>query len=59
MTIPTYPRIETDEPGQFPFYCPYYLLIDMQLGGSWVGQVDPKDLPVEMWVDWVKYYRKR
>lgn len=55
----TYPRIETDEPGQFPFYCPYYLLIDMQLGGSWVGQVDPKDLPVEMWVDWVKYYRKR
>ena len=27
--------------------------------GSWVGAVDPKELPVEMWVDWVKYYEKR
>ena len=55
----TYPRIDTDKEGQFPFYQPYYLLIDMQLGGSWVGAVDPKELPVEMWVDWVKYYEKR
>lgn len=52
----TYPKIETDKPGQFPFYIPQYLLIDMQLGGQWVGQVDPADLPVEMEVDWVKYY---
>ncbi len=29
----TYPRIDTDKEGQFPFYQPYYLLIDMQLGG--------------------------
>lgn len=55
----TYPRIATDKQGQFPFYQPYYLLIDMQLGGSWVGRVDPKDLPVEMWVDWVRYYERR
>lgn len=55
----TYPRIETDKEGQFPFYQPMYLLIDMQLGGSWVGKVDPKDVPVEMQVDWVKYYEKR
>ena len=54
----TYPRVETDKEGQFPFYQPYYLLIDMQLGGSWVGEVEPKELPVEMWVDWVKYYKK-
>lgn len=55
----TYPRVDTDKEGQFPFYQPYYLLIDMQLGGSWVGAVDPEELPVEMWVDWVKYYEKR
>ena len=55
----TYPRIETDKEGQFPFYQPYYLLIDMQLGGAWVGEVNRNDLPVEMWVDWVKYYEKR
>ena len=55
--IIVYPRIKTDKQGQFPFSeHPYYLLIDMQLGGDWVGPIDPKDLPVEMKVDWVKYY---
>lgn len=54
----TYSRIETDEEGQFPFNQPFYLLIDMQLGGSWVGSVDPTGLPVEMKVDWVRFYQK-
>ncbi len=52
----TYPRIQTDKPGQFPFGTPFYLLIDMQIEGSWVGKADPKDYPVEMWIDWVKMY---
>lgn len=55
----TYPRIQTDKEGQFPFDQPFYLLIDMQLGGSWVGAVDPKDLPVEMEVDWVRFYQRK
>lgn len=55
----TYPRITTDKEGQFPFDKPYYLLIDMQLGGSWVGKIDPAQVPVEMKVDWVRYYRKK
>lgn len=54
----TYPRINTDKDGQFPFDQLYYLLIDMQLGGSWVGPVNPNDLPAEMWVDWVRFYKK-
>jgi beta-glucanase (GH16 family) len=55
-----YPKIETDKAGQFPFdRHRYYLLIDMQLGGSWVGDVDPNDLPVEMLVDWVKVYERK
>lgn len=53
----SYPRIETDKKGQFPFDIPQYLLIDMQLGGRWVGEVDPADLPVEMEVDWVRHYQ--
>lgn len=52
-----YPKIRTDEEGQFPFDVPQYLLIDMQLGGQWVGPVDAGDLPVEMQVDWVKHYQ--
>ncbi len=54
-----YPRIETELEGQFPFDRPYYLLMDMQLGGNWVGEVNSKDLPVEMHVDWVRFYEWR
>ena len=54
-----YPRIETSVKGQFPFASNrYYLLLDMQLGGNWVGDVDPADLPVEMEVDWVRFYQR-
>ena len=52
----TYPRIETDKKGQYPFGTPYYLLIDMQIEGSWVGKADPKEYPTKMEVDWVKMY---
>lgn len=54
-----YPRLENGPEEQFPFDRPYYLLVDMQLGGSWVGAIDPQDVPVEMEVDWVRYYQKR
>ncbi len=52
-----YPRIETDQPEQFPYADgDHYLLLDMQLGGSWVGGVEPSELPVEMEIDWVRFY---
>lgn len=52
----TYPRIQTDKSGQFPFGDKnFYLLLDMQLGGSWVGPVNEQDLPTEMHIDWVRY----
>ncbi len=54
----TYPRIETELEGQFPYDRPYYLLIDMQLGGDWVGEIDPSEIPVEMLVDRVSFYTK-
>ena len=52
----TYPRIETPHKGQFPFGTPFYLLIDMQIEGQWVGKANPKELPARMIVDWVKFY---
>lgn len=55
----TYPRIQTDKEGQFPYARPFYLLIDMQLGGAWVGKVTPEDLPVEMKIDWVRFYKRK
>ncbi|MDO5523661.1 MAG: glycoside hydrolase family 16 protein [Bacteroidia bacterium] len=52
-----YPRAVTEHEGQFPFADQeFYLLLDMQLGGSWVGAVNPAELPVEMQIDWVRYY---
>lgn len=55
----TYPRIETDIEGQFPFNREYYLLLDMQLGGpgTWAGEINPADLPIEMQIDWVRFYK--
>ena len=56
----SYPKIKTDKQGQFPFdKSKFYLLIDMQLGGSWVGEVESTHLPVEMEIDWVRFYELR
>jgi beta-glucanase (GH16 family) len=56
----TYPRIQTDKEGQFPFAdYRHYLLLDMQLGGRWVGAVASEDLPVEMHIDWVRFYESK
>ena len=52
----TYPRINTPHKGQFPFGTPFYLLIDMQIEGRWVGKANPEELPAKMEVDWVKFY---
>lgn len=52
-----YPKINGGAEGQFPYYRPMYLLIDMQLGGQWVGKVNPADLPIDMQIDYVRYYQ--
>ncbi|MBK8506035.1 MAG: glycoside hydrolase family 16 protein [Saprospiraceae bacterium] len=49
-----YPRLQGVDPTQWPFDQPFFLMIDMQLGGAWVGEVDPGDLPVQMIIDWVR-----
>ncbi len=53
----TYPRAEGVDPSQWPYDQPFYILIDQQLGGGWVGEVNPDDLPVRMIVDWVRVYQ--
>lgn len=52
----SYAREGTD-PFAYPWTTPFYLMIDMQLGGNWVGKVNEATLPVAMHVDWVKFYR--
>ncbi len=50
-----YPKIN-DNPDQYPWTVPFYLLIDMQLGGAWAGPPDESTLPTHMIIDWVKFY---
>ncbi len=55
-----YPKIISDKLGQYPFDQDYYLMIEHGLGkeGSWQGSINLKDLPINMYVDWVKFYKK-
>lgn len=56
----TYPRIDSlTKKGEFPYFRDWFLMLDMQLGGNWVGNIDPCDIPVEISIDWVKYYRPK
>lgn len=56
----TYPRLKPDVDGQFPFPLHnYYMVLSAQLGGDWVGKVDPAQLPVSISIDWVRYYRPK
>lgn len=59
-----YPRITTSFAGQYPFDdLEYYLILDMQLGGDdggmGAGPIIDDTLPVEMAIDWVRYYTKK
>ena len=53
-----YPKTDCGDPDQWPFYMPHYFLLDMQLGGKWVGKVELSTLPVEMQIDYIRIYER-
>ena len=56
----SYKNREPELEGQFPFYhYPFYVILSAQLGGDWVGKVNPDDLPVKMEIDYVRVYERR
>lgn len=53
----SYPNLHlSKEYDQFPFFKEWFIILSMQIGGSWVGKVNDNDLPVEMEIDWIKHY---
>ena len=52
-----YPKLEDADPAQWPFDQPFYVMLDQQLGGGWVGEIDPGDLPARVIIDWVRVYQ--
>lgn len=58
----TYPRLDDEfavNNKQYPFDREFYLIIDMQLGASWMAPVDSNGLPIEMAIDWVRFYQRK
>ena len=52
-----YPKLENVDKTQWPFDSPLFIILSQQLGGSWVGEIRPEDLPVELVIDWVRIYQ--
>ncbi|MGL4909315.1 MAG: glycoside hydrolase family 16 protein [Bacteroidales bacterium] len=44
---------------QYPFISEFYIILNQALGGNWVGEIKPEDLPVQMEVDWVRVFQKK
>lgn len=64
--VETFSYAKLDDPevlakGQWPLDHPYYFILSQQLGGpgTWVGEVNPKELPVRMWVDYIRVYEQK
>lgn len=53
-----YPRVDSLGKEQFPFEDEFYILISNQVGGGWIGDYDIEQLPVNMYIDWVRFYQK-
>lgn len=52
-----YPRYRNGIDEQFPFSKQeYYLILDAQLGASYMPVVDTTDFPAELWIDYVRFY---
>jgi len=56
-------RIVNDGKGDaatWPFSQPFYLLLNIAVGGSWGGQqgIEESAFPLKMYVDYVRYYRQ-
>ena len=54
----TYRRMEPPVEHQFPFGDrPFYVILSAQMGGAWVGEPAPVQEPLNLEIDYVRYYR--
>lgn len=49
-------KVTTNE--GWPFEKPYFLILNLAIGGNWGGAIDDAIFPVEMEVDYVRIYQK-
>lgn len=60
QTYATYDKKPGDTAAQWPFNKPFYLILNLAIGGAWGGQkgVDDAVFPQRMEVDYVRVYQK-
>ena len=54
-----YDRNGTEDRGDWPFDQPFYLIVNVAVGGFMGGPIRDEDFPCEMIVDYVRVYQKR
>ena len=50
-------HISTNE--GWPFDKPYYLILNLAIGGNWGGEIDPNIFPSTMEIDFVRMYKRK
>jgi len=60
-TYATFDRKEGDKAEQWPFQKPFYLILNLAIGGSWGGVkgIDETAFPQRMEIDYVRVYQKK
>ena len=53
----TFSKKEGDTVAEWPFDKPYYLILNIAVGGFWGGPVKDEDLPFEMAIRSIKIYQ--
>lgn len=57
-TFFTYEKTKNATWDNWPFDQPFYLIMNVAIGGLWGGEVDQAIFPKRMEVDYVRYYQK-
>ncbi|MDJ0833069.1 MAG: glycoside hydrolase family 16 protein [Gammaproteobacteria bacterium] len=53
-------RTAIDKPEMRAFHQPYFILLNLAIGGAWSGKPDPTTaFPALMYVDWVRVYQQQ
>jgi len=60
-TYASFDRKPADQPAQWPFNKPFYLILNLAIGGSWGGSkgIDSTAFPQRMEIDYVRVYQKK
>lgn len=55
-----YGKIDITTNSTEEFHQPFFILLNLAVGGNWPGQtIDDKLIPAKMYVDWVRVYQKK